>query len=169
MELHRIALRALFIYVVLLGLVRLSGKRTVAEATSFAFVLALILGDVVDDGLWAEVPMAQFVAAAGTLTLTHIFVDWLSARSDWFDRLVSGVPGAVIAGGRPQRGAMRAERMNEKGLAMEIRHHGMEPDRWVEVEYARVEDNGAVSVLREKWARPARHGDAAEVRKAREP
>ena len=53
-------------------LVRLSGKRTVREGTSFDFVLALVLGDLVDDAVWSEVPMAQFVAAAGALVFMKL-------------------------------------------------------------------------------------------------
>jgi uncharacterized membrane protein YcaP (DUF421 family) len=116
MELHHIAIRAIFVYLVLLGLIRLSGKRTVAEATAFSFVLACILDE-----------------------------------------------------GRPHRRGMRGERMNEKGLACEIRHHGLEEEDWAEVEAAHVEVSGDVSVLRAAWARPAQRRDAAAVRKARTP
>ena len=67
-----IAIRALATFGFLLILVRLSGKRTVREGTSFDFVLALVLGDLVDDAVWSEVPMAQFVAAAGALVFMKL-------------------------------------------------------------------------------------------------
>jgi uncharacterized membrane protein YcaP (DUF421 family) len=66
----RIAVRAVFAYVFLLVMVRLSGKQTVAHGTTLDFVLALVFGDMVDDVVWAEVPAAQFVVAAGTLFLS---------------------------------------------------------------------------------------------------
>ena len=43
MEIGRIAIRCVFTFVVLLALVRLSGKRTVSEGKTFDFVLALVL------------------------------------------------------------------------------------------------------------------------------
>jgi uncharacterized membrane protein YcaP (DUF421 family) len=67
MDFASIAIRALATYGFLLILIRLSGKRAVREGTTFDFVLALVLGDLIDDAIWSEVPMAQFVAAAGTL------------------------------------------------------------------------------------------------------
>jgi len=35
-------------------------------------VLALILGDMIDDAVWSEVPFAQFVVAASTLVLLKL-------------------------------------------------------------------------------------------------
>ena len=97
MEPYRIAVRALFAYVVLLGLLRASGKRTVARGTPFDFVLALILGDMIDDLLWAEVPAARFAVAVATLTLAHTLVAMADARSERFGRWLSGVPAARAA------------------------------------------------------------------------
>jgi len=154
MELHRIAIRALFAYVVLLALLRASGKRTVAQGTPFSFVLALLIGDMVDDLLWAEVAAAHFTAAVGTLTATHALVSWASARYAWADRLVSGDASPVLFDGGPERSGLRAERMNEKGLAFELRHQGVDRDGWNEVKSAHVETSGAVSVLKTRADRP---------------
>jgi uncharacterized membrane protein YcaP (DUF421 family) len=63
----RLVLRAAFVYFYLLILVRLSGKRTVSQGTTVEFVLALVFADLVDDAVWAEVPLPQFVVASATL------------------------------------------------------------------------------------------------------
>ena len=73
MDLWRIAVRAVFVYLFALALVRASGKRSVRHADATSFVLALILGDMFDDALWADVPMAQFIVGSGTLALVHLF------------------------------------------------------------------------------------------------
>jgi uncharacterized membrane protein YcaP (DUF421 family) len=72
MQFWRIAIRALFVYIFMLALLRLAGKRAIHRAEPFDFVVALILGDLVDDALWAEVPLAQFVVAAATIALTKL-------------------------------------------------------------------------------------------------
>lgn len=72
MDLGSIATRALAAYLFLLALLRLAGKRSVRQGTTFDFVLALVLGDLIDDAIWSEVPMAQFVVAAGTLLLLKL-------------------------------------------------------------------------------------------------
>ena len=76
----RIAIRAVFGYIVLLVLVRVSGKRTLKHGSPFDFAVALILGDMVDDLLWAEVAAAQFVVACGVLVLTHTVFEQVRYR-----------------------------------------------------------------------------------------
>jgi uncharacterized membrane protein YcaP (DUF421 family) len=70
----RIATRALIAYVYLLFLLRLSGKRAVRHGTTFDFVLALVLGDLVDDAIWREVPLSQFIVATCTLVGTKLLM-----------------------------------------------------------------------------------------------
>jgi uncharacterized membrane protein YcaP (DUF421 family) len=77
----RIVIRVVFAYVVLLVLVRLSGKRAVKQSNAFDFTLALILGDLIDDVVWAEVAVAQFVAATSVLVIVHMAVDMLKYRA----------------------------------------------------------------------------------------
>jgi uncharacterized membrane protein YcaP (DUF421 family) len=72
MDLASIAIRGLATYLFLLALLRLAGKRAVRQGTPFDFVLALILGDLIDDAIWSEVPMSQFVVAAGMLIVLKL-------------------------------------------------------------------------------------------------
>jgi len=167
MELHHIATRAVFVYLVLLTLIRMSGKRTISEGTPFSFVLALILGDMIDDALWAEVATAQFVAAGGTLAVVHLLVSWGSSRSEWLDRLVSGEAALVLAGGHPRRKGLRGEQMSDKALAFEMRQEGIDVGRWAELEAAYVEASGKMSVVKAPWARTAQRRDKDAVVKAR--
>jgi uncharacterized membrane protein YcaP (DUF421 family) len=67
----RIVVRVVFMWVVMQLLVRLSGKKTVNQGTPFDFALAVILGDLMDDLMWAEVAASQFVVATGVLMLVH--------------------------------------------------------------------------------------------------
>jgi uncharacterized membrane protein YcaP (DUF421 family) len=168
-ELHHIAIRAVFVYLVLLGLIRLSGKRTVAEATTFSFVLALILGDMIDDALWAEVPVAQFVVAAGTLAIVHLLVSWVTSRNEGIERVVCAQATPILLDGRPHRRGLRDERMSDKELAAEVRHHAVDREDWPEVQAAHIEASGALSLLKAGWARPVQRRDADAVRKARTP
>ena len=56
MELWRILVRAVFAYVFALAVMRIAGKRMVSHADVSSFVVAIIIGDMFDDLLWAEVP-----------------------------------------------------------------------------------------------------------------
>src|SRR5687768_3473357 len=76
-----IVIRVAFAYVVLLVFVRVSGKRTVKQGSPFDFTVALILGDMIDDLLWAEVAAAQFVVATGVLMTVHTVFDFIRYRA----------------------------------------------------------------------------------------
>jgi len=76
----RIAVRAVFVFVVVQALVRASGKRTVKQGSPFDFTVALILGDMFDDAMWAEVALSQFVVACGTLIGAHVLTDIIRFR-----------------------------------------------------------------------------------------
>jgi uncharacterized membrane protein YcaP (DUF421 family) len=77
----RIAVRCLVAYGLLWMLLRLSGKRTVRQAHPLDFVLALVIGDLVDDAIWSEVPVAQFIVAAATLVWTKVALDTIGSRA----------------------------------------------------------------------------------------
>ncbi|HSL20844.1 MAG TPA: hypothetical protein VK886_04865 [Vicinamibacterales bacterium] len=78
MDLLRIAVRAVFAFVVLHAVVRAAGKRTVSSSGPFDFVLSLVIGDLVDNVIWSEVTPAQFAAAVSSLVILHFAVSLLS-------------------------------------------------------------------------------------------
>jgi len=77
----RIVARVVFSYVVLMIMVRVSGKRLIRHASPYDFTLTLILGDIVDDLLWAEVDASVFVVAAGMLVMIHVGVELVQLRA----------------------------------------------------------------------------------------
>jgi uncharacterized membrane protein YcaP (DUF421 family) len=160
MELYKILLHVVFAYVFILVLLRLSGKREVAQATSFDFVLALILGDLFDNLFWAEVPTSQFVVAAGTLVFLQLIIGLGSYKSEVFSRIVCSQAEVFMRNGRLIEPAMRHEQMDEREAEMLLRQQSdLTRERWVEVKSARIEPNGRPSVLRHEWARAAQKKD----------
>lgn len=165
MDLWRIALRALIGYVYVLVLVRLSGKRVVSQLTPIHFVAAVVVGDLFDDLMWAEVTAAEFFVGAGTLFLADVTAELASARSKGIYRLVNGDPVIVMTHGREDRRAMRGEQLSESDLAHLLRLSGVPHDHRDEVKLAAVEVDHHLSVVREPWAKPARRRDLEQSRK----
>jgi uncharacterized membrane protein YcaP (DUF421 family) len=161
--LFKIAIRVLFGYFFLLVIIRLSGKRTLSEATSFDFVLSLILGDLIDDLIWAEVPAGQFVVAAGILVSAHIATSLLCRANDSCANWIEGTPTLVIRNGLFARSGARRERMNEKDLAAALRQEGIELQE--EVKRGWIEKSGELSILKNPWAKPAQKSDLDAVRR----
>lgn len=159
MEPGSIALRALFSFLVLQLLLRMAGKRVIGEASPKDFVMAIVVGDLIDDMLWAEVSAAQFAVAAGALVLTAILVELTTFFSPRAEAIIDGVPVPFCVDGKPAKPGMRRERMNEKELAEMLRNKGFPRDRWDEIKHAFVETSGRIAVLLHPWAEPAKKED----------
>jgi uncharacterized membrane protein YcaP (DUF421 family) len=154
-----VAVHAAVAYAVLLGLVRASGKRTVTQGTPFDFVLALVLGDMVDDLLWGDVSLLRFLVAVGTLTLVHSLVAWAQSRSPLLAGVVSGRPRVLMSDGQPVQNGLRAEHVAESELEELLRVCGVPRPQWPDVETALLETSGAPSVAKHTWAEPASRGE----------
>jgi uncharacterized membrane protein YcaP (DUF421 family) len=159
-----IALRAVVAYLFLLALVRVSGKRLISEATGMQFVLAIMIGDLIDDAILATVPFAQVIVAAGTLAILQLTIAILAMLNLRLWRLLEGEPPVVLQNGIPRRDVMRRERMNRKEIASLLRVAGISAARWAEIKRARIEEEGVLGVVFHDWAKPAQRNDAEWVR-----
>lgn len=166
MDPGRILVRALFAYAAFLLLLRISGKRTVGQATPFDFTLSLIVGDLFDDLFWADVSASQFVVAVGALLLTDVAVKLAGCRSDRFFRLVEGTATVVLKDGSEQRDQLRGEQLNEKDLEHLLRKEGIGRDRWKDVRLAVLERDHRLGVLKQDWAENVKRRDAGRIRAA---
>jgi uncharacterized membrane protein YcaP (DUF421 family) len=148
--------RASATYVFLLILLRVAGKRTIAEGTPFDLVVALVLGDFPDDVIWGEVPVAQGIVAMATVMLAHACVVYASYRSIRFDQLVGSGPTPILRGARALPDGLRVARMNGGDVDVALRLHDIARD---DVQEAQLEPTGEVSVLPKPAARRARRRD----------
>jgi uncharacterized membrane protein YcaP (DUF421 family) len=167
MDPGRIALRAAVAYLVLLSILRLSGKRSLAQCTPFDLVLSLVVGDLVDDLVWAEVTGARFIVAVVVLAAAHALVGVAVSASDRVAAWVDGEPTLLLRDGRPLADGLRRERVSETELAELLRVQGVDRDRWGDVREARLEVNGVMSILWRPEASPLRHGEPFRLRRRR--
>jgi uncharacterized membrane protein YcaP (DUF421 family) len=160
-----VAVRAVLGYLILLALVRVAGKRVVAEGTPFDFILALALGDMVDDLLWADVGAAKFTVAVATLTLAHTTVSWVQAASPAAARLVNLTPTVLLKDGELVPAGLHAERLRDGDVEALTRLRGIGREAWREVAAARLEENGMLSALLKPSARSAQRKDRSRARR----
>jgi uncharacterized membrane protein YcaP (DUF421 family) len=156
-ELAQTAARALAVYALMLVVIRVLGKRTVGNFTAFDLLVALMLGEVVDEIVYGDVTLAQGVTAIAVVALAHYANSWLSYMDVRLGRVLEGAPVAVVRDGALVREGMRGERMNEKDVMAELRHEGITDLR--EVKLAMVEVDGVVTVQRHDWAEPVQKAD----------
>ena len=156
-ELMYTALRASFVYLFLLLVVRILGKREIGNTSAFDLIVALILGEVVDEIIYGDVTILQGVVAIGVVAVWHLVNSWASFKSEIIDKLTGAPPTVVVKNGEIQRKNLAKERLNEEELWSELRL--MSVDDIKEVKQATLEPNGKISVIQEEWAKPVQRQD----------
>jgi uncharacterized membrane protein YcaP (DUF421 family) len=163
MDLWRIAVRALAAYIYLAVTTRASGKRVVSQATPFDFVVSLIVGDLIDDCIWAEVSVAKFGAAVSSIFFCDAVVTLLSFHSPRFLHLVNGRPRVVLRDGVADAKELRAEQLNELDLEHLLRLDGIDRDKWKDARLAVLERDHETSLILKPEAEPPMKQDAARA------
>jgi uncharacterized membrane protein YcaP (DUF421 family) len=148
----------LFTYAFLLVLLRISGKRVVAEGTPLDFVTALIVGDMIDNVFWGEASAAAFVAGCGAVIVVHLLLSMAEFASRPIHELVNGKPCLVVADGAVNEKGCRTERLSHCDVYEDLRMRGESDLR--EVGRLTIEPSGAPGVLKHPWAREAQKADA---------
>jgi uncharacterized membrane protein YcaP (DUF421 family) len=160
-----IAARTAVIYVTMLVMIRVLGKRTIGNLTAFDMLVALIMGDLAGDAIYGEVSLVGALVAVFSLSALHYGNSWLVYWRPGVGRLLEGRPTPIVREGKVQPRGLRVERMSEQEARAELRLGGIED--LAEVKLAQVEIDGQVSVLREDWAQPAKKVDLDGGRRSR--
>ena len=156
-ELLLTAARSVAVFVLMLIVVRALGKRTIGNFSAFDLLIALMLGEMVDEIIYGDVTFLQGTVAIVTLGALTFLDAVLSYASRPMQRILEGKPAVVIRHGKFQHDAMRGERLNEIDIAAMLRNQGVQDVR--EVRLGILETDGELSVLREEWAEPAQKSD----------
>jgi len=149
-ELLLTALRSLGLYILMLIVIRLLGKRTIGNFTAFDLLVALMLGEVVDEIIYGDVHPVQGVVSILVIAAAKYATAWLSYSNHKLNKILEGTPSVLIRNGEIQRKMLAKEMMNEPELMASLRLHGIDDMR--EVKLAVLEVDGLVSVVKESWA-----------------
>ena len=139
-ELLLTAARAAAVYVFMLVVIRPLGKRTVGNFSAFDLLVALMLGEVVDEIIYGDVRFVQGAVAIVAIGALAYADAWLSYAG--MEGFLEGKPTVVIRDGEFDREGMRSERMNETDVLGHLRSEGIHDMR--EVHLAIVENDGSV-------------------------
>jgi uncharacterized membrane protein YcaP (DUF421 family) len=146
-------IRATVAYIFLLLVLRLSGKRTLAQITTFDFVLLLMISEATQQAL---VDSDNSMINAGILVTTlvgiNILMSLLKQRSKFIERLLEGMPLVIVANGKPLEERMDKERVDMDDLLDAAREsQGLES--LDEIKHAVVERSGQISVIPRRQAK----------------
>lgn len=142
-------LRACAIYVLVMVLVRVSGKRAVGQFTPFDLVLLILIGNAVQNGInGGDNSLTGAAIMATTLIALNYCVAFVTSRSRRAEKFVEGEPVVLVRNGKLFEGVLRRELVSSEDFREALRMNGVEDV--TEVELALLETNGSISVVKKR-------------------
>ena len=140
-------LRAAAIYLALMVLFRISGRRSLGEMTSFDFVLLMIIGEATQQGLLGDdFSITNAILVIITLISMDIGFSLLKRRSKKFGKLIDGGPTIIVENGVYLRHRMHEARVEEDDIMQAARlAQGIETVD--QIKFAIIERNGKISII----------------------
>lgn len=145
-------LRGVAIYVALLIIFRINGKRALGQVTTFDFVLLLIIAETTQQALLGD----DFsVTNAFLLILTLVGLDLglslLKRRWKMLDLYLEGGPLVIVENGQPIKEYLAKARLDEDDILHAARDlQGLE--RMDQIKYAVLERNGEITIIAKESA-----------------
>lgn len=134
-DIVRVGISTAAIYIVLLLILRLVGKRSLAKLNIFDLVVTVALGSTLASIMLSkDVSITEGAMAFAVLCGLQWFVAWISLRVTWFKRLIRSDPRMLLHNGKFLDRAMRDERIMRIEVMASVRKSG----------YADLEDIAAV-------------------------
>ena len=138
--------RGVVVYVFLLILLRITGKRQVGQLAPFDLVLLLVLSNAVQNSMNAgDNSLIGGLISAATLIAANFAVGVATFRSKRIEAIVEGRPQVLIHNGKVYEDVIAKARLTHHELAAALRQAGCGCAE--EVHTAILENDGAISVV----------------------
>lgn len=113
-------------YVLLVALLRVSGKRTLATTNAFDLVVTVALGSTLATVLLsADVAWTEGVLALALLIAAQFVVAWLAVRVRGVRRAVRSSPTLLVREGHLRPDALRRQRVTHTEVLQAVRSQGL--------------------------------------------
>lgn len=137
--------RGVVIYVFLLVLLRVTGKRQISQMSPFDLVLLLILSNAVQNSMNAgDNSLVGGIISATTLVALNYVIGLATFKSRRLERLVEGRPQLIVHHGKVFEDVMREASITREELETMLREAGFFALK--DVRLAVLENNGKISV-----------------------
>lgn len=153
-----IVIRSILIYLIVLIIFRLMGKRQLGQMQPFELVLTLIIADL------ATIPMAEVsvpvlhgIIPLFTLVVLHFILTLISRNSSICSKIISGKPVIIINPKGIDYKAMKKLNLSTDDVFAALRECGYFSIS--QIQYAIMETNGKVSVMPKAESSPATVSD----------
>jgi uncharacterized membrane protein YcaP (DUF421 family) len=143
------AARTFVVFLFAIALMRVGEERMLGKNAGFDVMLGVILGSVLSRGINGQAAFYPTLGASLVLVLIHRLVAWASLYSHLVSLFAKGRERVLVRDGRIDQAELRRAMMTKDDLLENLRLHGNVND-FAQVQEARLERNGTVSVVKRK-------------------
>jgi uncharacterized membrane protein YcaP (DUF421 family) len=144
--LEQIVVRSAVVYLFLLVVLRLMGKRQIGQLAPFDLVLILVLSNAVQNAMnGGDNSVLGGLVSASTLFVLNSGVAIATARSKKLESLIEGHPVVLIHNGKLYDSMLKRANITRHELNSALRQAGC--GCLDDVQYAVLENSGAISVV----------------------
>jgi uncharacterized membrane protein YcaP (DUF421 family) len=142
-----VALSTLAIYAFLILMIRLVGRRMMAQLSALDFVVIILLGSAVETAMvGASTSLLAGLVAASVLLVSNRLLTMVMVRSKRLRHLVTGGPVLLVHGGRLLHARLRRLGFTEADVLEALRERGFRD--LTDVSSAVLEADGRINVVR---------------------
>lgn len=140
-------LRAGFIYIFLMIVIRISGHRTLNEMTTFDFILLLIIGDSTQQAITGtDYSVTNAFLVVITLVTLDMLMSFFKQKSPEFEKLIDGMPVILINNGHLEKKILEQLHIDVSDILESSRKlHGLES--MDDIKYAILEKSGDITII----------------------
>ena len=138
--------RSILIYIFVLIVMRLMGKREIGQLQPFELAIAIMIADLASIPMTdSGIPITNGIISILGLLLMHLVISFLNVKSIKAREIICGKPTILIYRGKIDEKALKKERFTINELEERLRGNNIY--NLVDVEYAILETSGQVTVI----------------------
>jgi uncharacterized membrane protein YcaP (DUF421 family) len=139
--------RAVLVFIFLIVLTRIIGRRELSSLQPFDLILLIILGDAVQQGLTQDdYSLTGTFLAIGTIAVLQVFVSWVGYRFPRVRPVLEGTPIVIVQDGEVIDRNLKRERLDVDEIREEARQQGIA--HLSDVKWAVLETSGKISFIK---------------------
>lgn len=145
----KILFKIIIVYIIVMILLKLMGKREIGQVSLFDFAIILIISDILVIGVEQDFKLFSFyIIGVIFLALLQLLISFIILKNRNIRSLFDGKESVIIYDGNINIKEMKKQRYNMDDLIIQIRLNGISSIS--EIKYLIIENNGKVSIYLKK-------------------
>ena len=139
-------LRGAVVYLVLLVLVRISGRRTVGQFTPFDLLVVMLMSEAVSNSLsGGDSSLIGGLIIAAVLIVLNLLAEFAASRSRKMEELLDGSAVLLARDGKVFRDVLKRHRLADSDIEQALRENDCKLE---DMRCAFLEPNGEITILK---------------------